>query len=598
MRRQLLLSFFLGCLMNCAAVMPAAAKPGALPAPAMPADQPLAVMPASSPVTAMPSDAKSGPPPPAHMIIEGCSGGFQVLPETHWVFAGESEWHLEHRGAGSLEMAHLTLAAGTFYLEAGTALTVKGHLENLNGGKGLVLRADEGATASLIHHSSKVKASVERFVTGVPDWSASPATHWNLLSSPVDAHLVNGLIADPDRGQGQSDLYGWDEVAGQWVNVRQSEDFEAFNNGMNLNPGQGYLVAYEKDQTLVFEGELGSENVEYNGLTLTGDAAYSGWHLLGNPFASSLDWNASGWLRNGVLGEVHVWDNQRGNYISANGGLGDFDGIIGPQQGIFVKVAAPDKDGSVQFPAAARVHPAKPFPGKADGKSGKTDLPPGVLRLEVKATDTENLDVLYVRLDGSDSLAYDPGYDAHKLFGAATAPSLMAFKQDRALSIISLPPEVSGLPLWFGEGASQQFTLQVAGTAGLDPHKSLWLEDLASGDRVNLRQQTVHHFAAGSVEGARFMLEFKESAATAVPGGDPAMPLIDIYTYGSKLYIRLPDNLFPATVRIAGLDGRVLKQTSLGAGGLHELSLPGSVGPVVVMVHTPGGRGKRKLVGR
>ncbi len=548
--------FFLGFLFNCTAAQPAA-------------------------------------PPPAHMVINGSAGGICVGPGTHWVFAGESEWHLDQRGSGALTMDHLTLAGKVFNLEAGTALTVTGSLVNPRGKAGLILRADETNTASLIHHSPQVEASVERFVPGVPDWSASLATYWHLLSSPVAAQGLETVVSDPESGQGRSDFYGWDEVANRWVNYRQSTDFETFNQGMALNPGQGYLAAYEKDQTLIFEGELGVGNLYCNSLTLTGDEIFGGWHLLGNPYAAALDWNASGWKRDGLLGEVHIWDNHRGNYISANGGVGDFDGIIGPHQAMFVKVASPDKAASMEIPASARVHA-----GIAASDDNKKTLPDGVLRLEVEARRSDRRDVLYVRLDGRDSLAFNPGLDAHKLFGAAAAPFLAAFKADRPLSIVSLPPDISVLPLWFGEGEYQDFSLQVSGVEGLDPSLSLWLEDQATGKMTDLRQMPAYDFMAEETDGPRFLLKFSKFAVDVSPVSGEETEDIQIWTYDGKVYVKLPMEAAPAMVMITGLDGRMLRRVALRQGGVHTLDVPGPRVPVVVGVTGQEGRGERKVVGR
>ncbi len=74
-------------------------------------------------------------------------------------------------------------------------------------------------------------------------------------------------------------------------------------------------------------------------------AADSGWNLVANPLASTIDWDHASWTKTNLDNSVYVWSD------SANAGLGDYlywngttgslgDGLIAPMQAFWVKANA------------------------------------------------------------------------------------------------------------------------------------------------------------------------------------------------------------------------------------------------------------------
>ncbi|MCG8374337.1 MAG: T9SS type A sorting domain-containing protein, partial [Balneolales bacterium] len=80
-----------------------------------------------------------------------------------------------------------------------------------------------------------------------------------------------------------------------------------------------------------------------SGVGGTYDSANDGWNLVGNPFASSIDWDEQdGWNRAGLDNTIYVWSDSAnsgtGAYLTWNGLAGTLgDGVIAPMQGFWVK---------------------------------------------------------------------------------------------------------------------------------------------------------------------------------------------------------------------------------------------------------------------
>ena len=85
-------------------------------------------------------------------------------------------------------------------------VTVNGNLTNNSGSSGFVLQSDATGTASLIHNTSNVPATVQRYVNGA-------AEDWHFLSSPMTAQSISGTWTPSGTyGNGTGyDLYLWNE---------------------------------------------------------------------------------------------------------------------------------------------------------------------------------------------------------------------------------------------------------------------------------------------------------------------------------------------------------------------------------------------------
>lgn len=495
--------------------------------------------------------------------------------DTWWVIDGSAPFFYSVNEMGLADFHNLRIANAALHLSCNAVVSVHGILQNDVGVSGLVLHANESSVASLIHHNEGVEATIYKYIPAVNDWHAMPATDWHMISAPLSGQLIQGFIPE-DPGSGY-DFYGWCETSTTWINFKNQDSFGDFNNGFLFNKGQGYLVAYEQDQLFSFTGSMHAGDVSCNNLTYTGTEVYAGWHLLGNPYPSSLDWNDPDWQRTEVLDEVHIWDRYSGNYIFNNNGIGNFSGVLRPHQGMFVKVKDNDnRAATLEIPAVARTHSTQVY--------NKNLLPQNSIRLEVKAKGSLYRDAHFVLLREDGSMAYDRRYDAHKINGMGHAPELFSRKGGRNLSIHSLPATLDQMqvPLWFSPGSFNHFYLSVSGLESLDDEIGIMLLDQHTGLTTDLRNKPELEFYSGdnSLE-ARFLLILNHAALNT----DECIEKdIDVFFCEAYIHLIIPDHHIPAQLIVTAADGRQWINKRMHSGGLHQFRKPPVNGLLIVHV--------------
>jgi len=134
----------------------------------------------------------------------------------------------------------------------------------------------------LWHNNEGVTATMKKNIVG---YSGELGGGWNFIASPISTNIhafAAGLITDDNSNPNNLtfDFYCFDQTGGtdgkEWRNYRR--------NLFDLYNGQGYLYANVETIELEYKGSL------YNGngvvpLTYTAGKPFSGWNLVGNPFA-------------------------------------------------------------------------------------------------------------------------------------------------------------------------------------------------------------------------------------------------------------------------------------------------------------------------
>ncbi len=192
---------------------------------------------------------------------------------------------------------------------------------------------------------------------------------WRILTSPADGitygELLDGIwtqgFTGADSETGSANAYTFTEGDGD--TDASSRGFQAITSASaTTTAGEALLVYVYADDDPDTEGVQGAfpktiqtDSAQHSGtitpsLTLTKsgaggsyDATNDGWNMVGNPFASSLDWDASsGWSRSGLDGSIYVWSDSAnsgtGAYLTWNGSSGTLgSGNVAPMQGFWVK---------------------------------------------------------------------------------------------------------------------------------------------------------------------------------------------------------------------------------------------------------------------
>ena len=448
---------------------------------------------------------------------------------------------------------------------ATAVITTSAHCNTLtvNGGGALTLTTGKtlaigstftiNSTGSFIDLTGSSKtATVKRDMTG--NWtSGNPdqGTIWHAVSSPVSGqsnNIFNGSLMNK-----------WNEVTEYWDALSLPY--------ITMGVGTGYIVAPTNlGITAIFSGTLNTGNQTISGLTKTGALAWSGFNLVGNPFASGIQWNTGigvssvanyAWLWNGsayIAMDRTSIDPVTHNYIPA-------------EQGFFVQAS---NSGSVTIPSTCRVHTATAY-----YKDAVSDL------LDLKVEGNGYWDLTQVRILPEAGELYNIDFDALKFPGSDAAPQLNSFKQDVALSILSIPT-LSVYPvimLGFKPGTNGNFTITASGLETFGSGTNVYLEDILASKNQDLNANPIYEFnaSAGQPE-HRFNLHF---AALGV--SDLNSSNIHIYSNEKTIYVNIPSALNGEIV-VYNIMGVEMARKQIVGNSINKINTNLSTGYYIVKV--------------
>lgn len=230
---------------------------------------------------------------------------------------------------------------------SGTGMTVKGILQVNSGtfstNNKLTLASYSSSTGSIGPLSG---GDVIGDVTILRNHTALSAG-WVNICAPVSGEIVSDWNDDIVT----SGFTGSDFPNYSFNNVQY------YNETLTGNRNQGYVgVASISEGLAAGRGyfiymNAGNLNLDVTGpiyknaqslpvtFTNTGNAAADGWCLVGNPYPSSIDWDASGWTKTNMANAVYVYDASIGQFASYINGVGTNggSGIIPSTQSFFVQ---------------------------------------------------------------------------------------------------------------------------------------------------------------------------------------------------------------------------------------------------------------------
>ncbi|MBX2945157.1 MAG: T9SS type A sorting domain-containing protein [Cyclobacteriaceae bacterium] len=135
--------------------------------------------------------------------------------------------------------------------------------------------------------------------------------------------------------------------------------FPTTSHTENFVMGKGYAVFIRKsdEPTLIrVAGEVHTGNFAFQ-LNPGSAQPDAGWSLIGNPYASPVQWGGTGWQSSGVNPTIYVRDNEQGNgrFLAWNGTTGDleFGGLIAQGQAFWVKGTGANPSLTIQENAKA-----------------------------------------------------------------------------------------------------------------------------------------------------------------------------------------------------------------------------------------------------
>ncbi len=421
------------------------------------------------------------------------------------------------------------------------SITVTERLVNETGTGGLVIKSNATNTGSFIHDNTGTQATAERYISP----RAANNRGWHFLSSPINNFTLSGsdFIVEPAVNY---DFFAWSEDENMWLNQKV-----AANNIMGFSPGRGYLVSYQNAATKNFTGALNVADVPISGLTFTAASSGKGWHLLGNPFSSAINWTTGSWNKSTTIGGIpQYWDEATASYKPLT------DGIIPAMNGFMVYTES--SGGSLTLPANARVHSSKNW-----YKSSLESFSEIILTAHDLTGNTSQQTI--IRFMPEATASFDLAYDSY--FLAGYAPRFYSKSNEDNLALNSLPlnrAEVS-VPLSFIKNGSSEFNIQLDEfPQGTD----VYLHDLKTNAIHRLSHTPIYSFIAAEGDDAdRFLLLF-----SPVGINEKNADNILVFAGNSQIFVLLPENIDYANVEVFDVLGRTILSGNLKEGSNAFLS--------------------------
>lgn len=328
-------------------------------------------------------------------------------------------------------------------INPGASLTIspagRAKFTSLKNNGTLNLESDENGIASLIidSYTDNGTENIQLYLTG----SDIPTNNfWHYISSPIAelpvgaltgttwdiAHFVESL---PSSGSAPFTWQrGWVAYDG-WS--YETEDYSAGYSGFtNMESGKGYNYWHSTTHLFEFSGTINTSDPAPS-ISFSGDPAWSGYNLLGNPYTSGIDiqkmFDDPGW----TSALKSVWFTKDGiSYIYQDGEISVPSGTnstIPPMQGFFVQAT---ESGTINFPLGARAHSSTPR-----YKGDKSPIP--LVRLSISANGKSEETV--VRFDEKATDGIDISFDAPRFISSAGTPSIYTALSGREFTINGIP---------------------------------------------------------------------------------------------------------------------------------------------------------------
>lgn len=259
----------------------------------------------------------------------------------------------------------------------------------------------------------------------------------------------------------------------------------------------------------------------YAGLLYTttnaGNATVRGYNLVGNPYASSIDWST---FSNSVATApiygafvnptVYVFNPRTNNYDTYTSTTGVITGsgskILPSGQGFFVQ--SNNHSSTLTFKETAKTNTgvtgASLLMGTPDAQSAYNSY----MRLKL-VTDTLDYDDMVIGFHSTSTTAYNPNEDAAYLPGLNVIESLSSTTSDNiqtSVKWLPLPKNEESLVIKLNVNAkvSGLYTLQRTDFKEIPAIYEVWLMDKYKKDSLNIRDNTTYEFNINKTDTATF----------------------------------------------------------------------------------------------
>jgi hypothetical protein len=405
---------------------------------------------------------------------------------------------------------------------------------------------------------------------------------YKYLSSPFQAATVNELSDELNLSASFPPLYYYEE------DLNSTGWNYYINPAQPLAPLKGYAANFGTTGgpvTVDITGVVNNGNIN-TGTIYNHNRTYTqGFHLLGNPYPSPIDWNAaSGWTRTNIDNAIYYFDADNSDqytgtyssYINGVSSNGIANNIIPAMQGFFIHVTngSYPVSGSLAMTNNVRINNYNP----SFHRMAAPTVP--LLRLNAAfATQLMKADPVVIYFEDNATEKFNEGYDALKLINTnKKVPSIYALSNDlQRLSIdaIATPADnITVIPLGIETETVDMLRIEAADISHMPGNMHLYLTDAVNKTVQNLREQPIYTttITEGKSNG-RFsvIFSYKELSSTDIA----LTPELNAYVLDGKLYVHLSAMTGTnGTLRMTNIAGQITGTYQLDGYGDHEIPMP------------------------
>ena len=398
------------------------------------------------------------------------------------------------------EVNNLTLNSGaTLEVNSGKKLTINSILTN-NGT--FRLKSDATGTATLLTLgtiSGSGTYKTQQYLNSNRNWyMSSPLT--NATAPSNYSYFSYCEPGDNTNYVSPASLY-WKSVA----------------IGANLTPLTGYIVQPSSaTSTIEFSGSALNNGTTSTSLTRTSGKTKEGFHLVGNPYPSYLNWSASTktnieptlWYRTRNIAGTYVYDTFNGVGTN-NNQQGAVTANIPPMQAFWVRVSSGQTSGTLSFTNALRSH--------NDISTNKFRAPKvavqQVLRLQVSNSINSDEAILLFNPEASNHL---DAYDSPKMTNNnADIPEIFTLVDNEELVINGMSSYAlnAEIPLGIRPGNASEISIKTTEFSNFDSNIHAYLKDAMENNIIDITDQD-YIISNPTTSNERFSIIFKTISTT------------------------------------------------------------------------------------
>jgi hypothetical protein len=445
----------------------------------------------------------------------------------------------------------------------------------------LTIKSLAASTGSLIVNGTATgDITVNRYIGA---WSTNHG--WHFLSSPVEAQAIDPNFVNLSGTISQDlDLYRWSESEGLWINIKNGdgdynqgsgETYFSSDASPTFTTGKGYLIAYASEQTKTFSGSLRTTDYDVTGLTYTSGKDYAGWHLLGNPFSSALDFNAGTWNKSDDIGAyAQIWNETAASYkvLRTEQNIPAMNGFM---------VYTDSDGGSLTIPTDARLH--------SDSNWYKSTINEDMIVLTAIDNQTHTSQETVINFIAEATDDFDLKYDSY--FMAGYAPMFYTTQYNKNYALNCLPQLIEGLTVQLGfiKNNSTEFTIKLTESSC---DYDIYITDTKQNKTQNLSLNPVYIFTAFEQDDHdRFVIHFSPLGID-----EPTTPqeLIQIWASNKTINI-LNTNNYVGDIKVMNMFGQTVLSTKLTGDKNQKLVINAPSGYYIINTITQKGVINKKV---